>query len=148
MIQYEANKIANHLYQGGFPPPGDVLSKNGIDVLVLCAAEHQNASAHEGVEVILAPGDDTMAIPINENHLNAWKAASDVVVERVKEGKNVLVTCMAGHNRSGIVVGLALAKLTGAPGEQVVKHIQNCRVHSLNNDTFAKYIEDTFPPKT
>jgi protein-tyrosine phosphatase len=56
-----------------------------------------------------------MAIPINENHLNAWKAASDVVVERVKEGKNVLVTCMAGHNRSGIVVGLALAKLTQSP---------------------------------
>lgn len=149
MIVYEASKIASCLYQGGMPPPGDGLARNGINVLVLCAADNQKyASEYLGVEVVCAPGDDSSAWPINENHLSAWKDAADIVVQRVKEGKQVLVTCMQGLNRSGIVTAMALCQLTGVSGEQAVNHIQNCRVQALCNPTFVRYIKETFPPKT
>lgn len=92
---YVANKIHDNLYQGGFPPGGDTLSKGGIDVLVLCAADNQNASWYEGIEVILAPGDDTESWPPNPHHIDAWENAAKQVADRVKRGQNVLVTCMA-----------------------------------------------------
>jgi protein-tyrosine phosphatase len=143
-MNYEASKIGTGLYQGSFPPGGDVLSKGGINALVLCAADNQHAENYEGLEVILAPGDDSVAWPINPNHLAQWDNAAKRVVELVKSGQNVLVTCMAGQNRSGLVVAIALATLSGAKGRQVVDYIRNCRVHALNNEAFERYILERF----
>jgi protein-tyrosine phosphatase len=68
-----------------------------------------------------------------------------LVVDRVKAGRNVLVTCMAGQNRSGIVTAMALCKLTGASGQECVDHVSRTRPFALNNRTFAQYVIDNFP---
>lgn len=141
---YRAHKIAPNLFQGGLPPPGDGLKQAGVDVLVLCAAGFQDASAYEGIEVILAPGDDDSRPHRLARFIDGWKDAARVVVDRVKEGKNVLVTCYAGQNRSGLVVALAMRELTGKKGSDIVQHIQTSRPLALNNLTFVKYVEDAF----
>ena len=143
-MTYKADKIYGHLFQGGWPPPGDGLAKAGIDVLVLCAKENQNADEYEGVEVICAPGDDDERPHRFKNFIDAWTLAAAQVAERVRAGKNVLVTCVAGHNRSGLVSAMALYYLTGKSGEECIRHIQKHRPDSLNNELFNQYLKETF----
>jgi len=147
-MSYTANKIIDGLYQGGFPPGGDGLYKAGINVLVLCAKEHQDASFYEGVQVILAPGDDDRRPHRLARFIDGWKEAGRQTAAHVKAGNTVLVTCMQGLNRSGLVVALALRELTGWSGQRIVDHIQQHREGALFNDTFAQYIIDSFPEKT
>lgn len=145
MDDYKAHKIADRLYQGGRPPPGDGLKNAGIDVLVLCAEEWQDATMYPGVTVIHAPGDDDRRLSTLFRCLPTWQAAARQVIEHLKAGRTVLVTCMQGLNRSGMVTALALRELTGWSGQVIVKHIQDRRPNALFNDTFAHYIEDTYP---
>jgi protein-tyrosine phosphatase len=144
-MAYTANKIHDHLYQGGRPPPGDGLAKAGIDVLVLAAKEHQDAGAHEGLIVICAPGDDDLRPHRLARFIDGWRAAAEQVVEHIKAGRNVLVTCMAGQNRSGLIVGMALCMLTGCNGKEAVVAVQTRRPYGLNNSTFARYLIDQYP---
>ena len=143
-MTYKADKIYNHLFQGGWPPPGDGLAKAGIDVLVLCAQENQDAGAYEGVEVICAPGDDDERPHRFKNFINTWTFAAAKTAEYVRAGKNVLVTCVAGHNRSGLVTAIALHHLTNKAGEECIRHIQRHREGALGNELFVRYLTETF----
>lgn len=143
-MTYKADKIVDCLYQGGKPPPGDSLKNAGVDVLVLCAREWQDASVYEGIEVILAPGDDDPRPHRLTRFIGTWQNAGLKVAEHVKNGKTVLVTCMQGLNRSGMVTSIALRHLLGWPGEKIVEHVQAQRQMALCNATFAMWIEDNF----
>lgn len=145
MPGYNANKIIDGLYQGGWPPPGEGLKNAGVDVLVLCAKEWQDASVYPGLNVILAPGDDDRRLHRLAQFVDGWKRAGHEAAEQVKAGRCVLVTCMQGLNRSGMVTSFALRELTGMSGKNIVKHIQARRENALFNETFAKYIIDQFP---
>lgn len=144
-MSYTADKIVDRLYQGGYPPVGNALKDAGVDVLVLCARENADASKYEGLIVIVAPGDDDERPQMLASTIDVWKAAAHDVARHVREGRVVLVTCMAGHNRSGLVTALALRELTGWPGEKIIQHIQDRRLGALYNDTFVDYIINNFP---
>jgi protein-tyrosine phosphatase len=145
---YEANKIIDGLFQGGFPPYGDGLKNAGVDVLVLCAKENQDFEKYEGLTVICAPGDDDIRFHRMMRDLKVWRPAAENVVEHVKASKKVLVTCMAGLNRSGLVIALALRELTGWSGTKIVEHIQSCRPQALCNSTFEKFVIDSYPEES
>lgn len=147
-MTYTANKIINHLFQGGYPPEGDGLKRAGVDVLVLCARELQDADRYDDLEVILAPGDDDERLHRFLLFLPTWKDAAARVVERVKEGKNVLVTCAQGLNRSGIVVAMAVCELTRMSGQEAVDLVQRRREGALFNTTFVDHLVKNFPKKT
>lgn len=144
-MSYTANKIHEHLFQGGAPPPGDGLKKAGVDVLVLCAKEWQDATAYPGLIVIKAPGDDDRREHRLMQFIENWKLAAELSAEHVMAGRNVLITCMQGLNRSGLVMALTLRILTGWSGKKIVEHIQKHREHALFNDTFVRYIETNCP---
>jgi hypothetical protein len=146
-MSYQAHKIIDRLFQGGFPPPGDGLAKAGMDVLVLCARQHQDAAAYPNVEVILAPGDDDERPHRLALFIDGWKEAGHLVAEHIRAGHSVLVTCMQGLNRSGMVTGLALRELTGWTGVEIVEHIKRTRPGALFNATFVRYLEDSFPKR-
>lgn len=132
--------IIQNLFQGAAPPYGETVAKLGFDTLVLCAKENQREDLYPGVEVVLAPGDDDARVNRMMRDLPTWQQAAQIVAERVAAGKKVLVTCMAGLNRSGMVTGLALHQITGWSGADVVEHIQAARDMALCNDTFAEYL--------
>ena len=142
---YDYDQIYEGLYQGALPPTGTVLKDGGIDVLVLCAAEWQEALAYEGVEVICAPGEDDDRPRGLARFIDVWKDAARQVATHQAHNKNVLVTCQQGWNRSGIVTALALQELTNQSGSAIVSHIQSCRQNALCNQTFADYIVKSFP---
>lgn len=139
-MRLDLDHIIQNLYQGAAPPFGETVAKLGFDTLVLCAKENQRDDLYPGVEVVLAPGDDDCRVNCMMRDLPTWQQAAQIVVERVNAGKKVLVTCMAGLNRSGIVTALALRQLTDWTGVEIVEHIQTIREMALCNDTFAEYI--------
>ncbi len=142
---FDANKVTDGLYQGAWPPFGDQLQKRGFDVLVLCAEENQHEELYPGVQVLLAPGEDDSRVNRMMRYLPTWMAAAEQVAASVRAGKTVLVTCMAGLNRSGMVTAMALYLLTGWSGSDVVEHVQACRAMALCNDTFAQWLKDNLP---
>ncbi len=141
-IVLDINKIAENLYQGAIPPKGEILSKKGFQVLVLCAEENQDTESYVDIQVICSPGDDTDDLDRFARDLVHWKISAARVANAVRKGKKVLVTCMAGLNRSGMVTALALHELTGWSGERIVKHIKSRRSYALCNDTFADYLKE------
>ena len=142
--RYQAHKLADRLYQCGYPPPGAHLRKAGIDVLVLCAMEHQDARLYHGLTIIKAGGDDDVRLHRVLPYIPLWQNAARQVVQHLRDGKTCLVTCMQGWNRSGMVSAHVLRELTGAPGREIVQHIQSRRPNALCNPTFVQYIEDQF----
>lgn len=151
MEQYrllDFDKIWTNLYQGSFPPAGDTLASKGFNVLVLCADEHQNASLYPGVKVILAPGDDDIRIERLVKHsLDTWLSAADEIAQHITTGDKVLVTCMAGMNRSGFVVAVVLNKLFGWSGAKCVQHVRQRRAYALSNKTFSTWLLDNLKQK-
>ena len=145
----DCNHIYTHkdggaLFQGSMPPVGSIVSESKFDVLVLCALENQDErELYTGVEIIRAPGDDVQQWPIDSVDLENWVRAARLVAERVAEGKDVLVTCMAGLNRSGFVTALALHHLTSWDGVKCVWWIQRRRKSALFNKDFVRYLTST-----
>jgi hypothetical protein len=66
---------------------------------------------------------------------------SSKLATRVRKGSNVLSTCAAGWNRSGIMSALTLMKVSGLDPDTVIKMIRDARgPNALSNHTFVKII--------
>jgi protein-tyrosine phosphatase len=130
------------LWQGG----ADDVTKahgEGFQVVVLCAEEFQPARhiiATEDMEVIHAPNDDSEK-PLTRDQLTTAIAASRVVASRFRQGKKVLVSCMQGRNRSGLVTALALHRIYGMAGERCRGYIRSKVPHALTNPSFNKFLD-------
>jgi protein-tyrosine phosphatase len=62
------------------------------------------------------------------------------VVDAVRDGRQVLVACAGGRNRSGLVVALAVRELLCCSGAQALRLVQSRREDALNNETFARHL--------
>lgn len=135
--QLDAVEVVPGLWIGAAPPQGDLLSELGFDALVLCARQYQPAKGRfPGVEVYHAGFRDTEDVTPDELRL-AVKAAQ-WTSRRLRKGKKVLVTCMAGLNRSGLVTALSLAmagRLDPAMCGELVKRARG--PDALSNPTFV-----------
>jgi len=70
------------------------------------------------------------------------KFAANKVIKTIMQGNNALVTCMAGLNRSGLISGLALRKLTGEDPQAIIDSIRRNRsIVALSNPLFAKIVK-------
>ena len=137
-----ADRIVPLLWQGSDPPLGPTVKACGVDVLVLCARERQHSAKHfPGVEVIYAPMDDGEHVPIDLAMRTAQLAATRHIA-----GKRVLICCLAGLNRSGLVSALTLWYRYGSSGAACVRRVQERRPDALCNPTFTRFLEQ-LPPR-
>lgn len=129
------------------PIEGDAVAKAGYKVLVLCADEYQPPrDFFRGLDdVIYAPNDDGYR-PFSPLQKVIATMAAGRVADFVRQKKNVLVTCMQGRNRSGLVSALALHNLYGWSGIRCIHHVQSQRMDALTNDEFVLYLS-TIPAK-
>lgn len=136
----DANIVARNLAIGSLPPRGRALADSGVDVLVLAAREAQPPNRdYPGVEVIRAPFADRFFEPLGPVTQRKVYATARQIAEHVKSGHNVLVTCLMGRNRSGLLAGLALREL-GVSGPEAVRAIQKNRPGALNNPRFRDLV--------
>ncbi len=121
-------------------------------MLVLCAKEHQEPEeGFPGVEVVYAPNYDDGIHHLTRELLHEAIQAARLVTEAVRVNRKVLVTCRAGLNRSGLVVGIALHMLFGWPGSRCIERVRLMRkpkhnILPLSNDEFVHALEQLGRP--
>jgi hypothetical protein len=153
-VGIEGSKIARGLYQGQAPPAGPELRAAGFDTLILCAAEWQpphdadlvcstilgytpGTDPYPGVTLFHAPADDDFDNPPSAKVVKVAAEAASFAARQILRGGNVLVSCWAGVNRSGLVTGLTLHGLTGLSGAQCIARIRGARPKALTNPQFV-----------
>lgn len=137
MATVEGTKLLPGLYQGSAPKSVDDLRAAGVDLLVLCARELQPTRENlRGIPYLRCPLDDNGIL--RERQWDRAFATAFEVAEAVERGSLVLVTCIEGRNRSGLVNGITIHLLTGAPGCKVADYIQKRRPTSLSNKSFRR----------
>jgi hypothetical protein len=133
----DADPVVDGLWQGGALDPDR--SYRPFTMIVLCARELQPTLPRFAGRVVRPAFDDTL-YPTAREIAAAVRGAAQVVDEFARGGQ-VLVTCAAGRNRSGLVMGLALVRLKGAPGPRIIELIRDARgPEALSNRRFAQLI--------
>lgn len=124
----EAHEIVPGLWQGSKPPTGRKVADAGFDVAVFCAREYQPSDVYfPGVQVILSPNEDDPMYPIAKQDLQTAVATASRLASLLAEDKKILVTCMAGINRSGLVVALTLHKVFHYSGRACIDIVRERR---------------------
>ncbi len=126
----DATYLMQRLSIGGAPPRGRYVATAGFTALVLCAEEYQPRSSYfPGLAHLLhCPLDD--AKPTEREVERAMETAM-YVAELYQAGEDILVTCIAGRNRSGLVCALSMQLITDMPMGDIVEYIQAARVDSM-----------------
>lgn len=132
------------IYMGGAVVDADGIFE-AFDVVVLSASEWQP-------EVI--PPDRTKdVLRINMHDVDSHLALGPEVRSKLgslvstleklyREEKRILITCMAGMNRSGLVTALLMMRALGHTPKTAISLIRDARGPSaLSNPTFVRYIE-------
>jgi len=115
----DASNVATRLWIGA-RPPADV-DLPDIDVLVLCAEEIQPERMAFHGRIIRCPLPDAA---LNTPQAARAVLAGQAVAEALATGQRVLVTCAMGINRSSLVAGLALARVTRMGWSEIVSLIR------------------------
>ena len=147
-LRFTYDQIVSGLFQGSAPDEGEKLKQQGFSILVLCAEEHQPESRRfPGLEAVIhAPNDDN-GLTMSPSERSIALRAAALVARYVRDGKNVLVTCRAGRNRSGLVVALALHIMTGKSGRLCLERVRKFRQDALIGGPFVKFLE-SLPAKS
>ena len=136
----DVTQLTKCLWIGSKPKTGRVVADSGFDLLVLCAEEYQPpARAFPGVEVIYAPFDDNSDIGPLPSEKKIARRAAKRVADALRREQQVLVTCYAGRNRSGLVCGLAMVE-NGHDPIRALTLIWDKREYSLTNEWFVDLI--------
>jgi protein-tyrosine phosphatase len=139
-----ANKLYTHnrggeLWIGSFPPAGPQLAANKFDILVLAAVELQPpVDMYPGMHLLRCPINDQD--PPRKGDIEQARECALDVAWAVRNGFRVLVTCAQGRNRSGLIVGLALRRLTEASGKDVLALVRSRRKEALTNRAYAREV--------
>ena len=135
-------KITDNLYIGDAPIIGPHIGVY-FDDLFLCAKEYQPVDCFQNVSVHSMHLSNDGSIMTSNERIQVIRAASNIL-DMLNENRMVLVTCMAGRNRSGIVCALAL--MCGANGnrmesEEAISFVRNSRgPMALSNSQFVNFL--------
>jgi protein-tyrosine phosphatase len=139
------DQIVPRLWQGGhdYEPTGelsawpkDVVVDREFDLVVSMYALPDSGPAHDVEHVVYFIPDG----PLEDYELSGVRRLADRVVAAVADGRDVLVRCEKGYNRSGLVVAFALLRW-GHTAEQAVRLVRQRRgEHALGNPHFVEYI--------
>ncbi len=142
-MKLDVTWVAPKLWIGSQAQPGPHLREAGFQVLVLCAQEWQPPEEEfPGVRVHHAPFDDS-AKGLTEREAKIAHRAAQKTIGHLLYGQRCLVTCMAGRNRSGLVLALALAGVSGLTPKKAGEQVRAVRPNALTNTTFCDHLAQT-----
>lgn len=135
-----ANRVHGELWMGAYPPP-DSRPGRHFDCLVLCAREYVVPECFGDMQVASAALNDDGS-PMTDDERRAAVRAAGTVIRWSAEGNRVLITCMQGRNRSGLVCALTLCKGPARmTPEQAVRAVRAARGETaLVNPDFLRFL--------
>jgi protein-tyrosine phosphatase len=137
----DANEVARGLWVGSAPDSHDPELAR-FDLIVFAAEEYQprGLKHYRGDMILCGIADD----PREPDAFETRKllGAAKQVAQRLFDGQKVLVTCISGWNRSGLIAALALKMCTPLNEQQIVGRIRAARGrHALSNQWFLDFLE-------
>lgn len=129
------------LFQVGAQEIPNVIKHNDIHLIIYTAKEWQPFKSNPSIDKIFIPLDDTVSLTPQEiiTTLKLTDVASTTAVRYLSDGKNVISSCAAGLNRSGVTSAFTLKKCTNAGKQEIINHIRKTRhPHALSNTLFVK----------
>jgi protein-tyrosine phosphatase len=140
----DPNDKPGSIWQSGYKQIPHDLAEVGINLVIYAASECPPLNHHLGAKLSYYPNDDMMCPPNTKFYdalLSNGQAAVPEVVKAVRDGKNVLVTCSQGVNRSSLVTGLAIRQLDpNTSAWDIINLIKDKRDGTLTNGTFQTMI--------
>jgi len=148
-------QVLPYLWQGGMPLTGSDMTDfgPGVRVYVMRAEVSPDEARFLGAETVHVPLHDNANEPATDPpsiYGATWaqvEALAGEVAQRQREGKPTVVLCQWGYNRSGLLVGLAMAKL-GYTADDTLRIMRDSRgPHpcgygpALNNNNFRTYVQ-------
>ena len=125
------------------------LSGSRFHLVVFCAKEFGpppqvfKDPRERRAKVYYCPLDDAV---ITKDEAFLASRAADVVLQALRSSQEVLVTCMQGRNRSGLVIALALHMLSGSGGEAAAQFVRQRRLRvaapALTNPSFVALLKN------
>jgi protein-tyrosine phosphatase len=140
----DCHMITDRLWMGGMPTGIPKLFEKW-DVIVFCAGEYQphvELPENRNKSIMRVPFDDS-ANAINNSVAAELHKRAKQLAQMHAEGKNILITCFAGVNRSGLLTALTLRYAFGCDGDEAIYTIQAIRTFALSNKAFCHYIRTT-----
>ncbi len=133
------------LWQGGRLSSGSVraLDNAKIKAVMLGAIEFQ-PKLPDRFDVLRVRAYDDPFMNSFDAHRLALCAdeVSDMLAAYVAGGENVLSSCWAGWNRSGLMTAMTLMKLTGMPADVAIARVRAARGPSaLGNPIFVQIVK-------
>lgn len=121
-----------------------------IHCIVLAASGYQNVGPLGGCyDIIKAPFDDAMGLSDGDRAeiYDITNSVSNQVYSKIKNGKNVLITCQAGLNRSGLISARVLMKF-GFSAKDAIEIVRKGRgKYALCNPEFVEMLKALPPQK-
>jgi len=142
------SKIYTHpsggqLFQLGRKEIPSLVAQQNIDLIIFAAKEYQPRHEYANLDRILVPLTDSPFLTDSEIFmlLEAVDEVSTNAASYLTKGKNVISSCHAGLNRSGIITAFILAKLTDVPKQKIIEHIRILRhPEALSNKLFEALV--------
>lgn len=138
--------VDGKLAQGAYPGAHPGLFQ-AFDVIVYVAKEGQpKIHTPPGKLALYCPMEDDIYRPVPPAVGAALHKTADVCAKQAGWGKKVLITCMQGKNRSGLLMGLTILKMFPSyTPEQAITLIRRRRKLgggdiALANTMFAQYL--------
>lgn len=78
---------------------------------------------------------------LNSAQIDGARRLGAIAAEAVRQGRNTLVRCRAGYNRSGLVVGQALIDLGRSAPDAITLIRERRGSTALHNESFVAYLE-------
>lgn len=119
------DEVMPRIHQGGALDPSR--SYRPFSMIVLCAAEEQPQLPRFAGKVLRPAFIDSSAERDADAIFRAAHQASREVAREWINGGNILVTCQMGWNRSGLVVGLSMNRITAVSPDRIVAAIRRAR---------------------
>ena len=146
-------QVIPHLWQGAMPMPDSDMAEYGVGVRVYLLRAEVPALGFVGATTLHAPLFDNANDPATDPptiHGVSWDRMHEFAEEaaqRVRDGRPCVALCQWGYNRSGLLVGLTMAKL-GYKFSHILATMRASRgPHpegygpALNNHNFRAYVE-------
>ena len=135
-------KVADHLFISGHPDHARDFLEKGVDAVIdlegdVDSSIPEKESQEKTTIYVYWPIKDENKMPDEDS----VRSLSVFVAKLIDEGKEVLVHCKAGHNRSGMVCARTLIE-KGASPEEAIKAVRDGRGDgkALRNQTFVDWL--------
>jgi hypothetical protein len=130
--------VPGRLWHGGCPVDFAWARTAGISVVLdLADADaYPPAGEIEGLTYLKCPLEDGDDLPDPGVTLRL----AGLVAGLVQDGRQALVHCTFGRNRSGLVVTLIVRDLLGLSGAQALAYVRERRDRAVNNEVFADWL--------